>query len=75
MRKISIFRNGRNQAIRLPKDMEFEGVTELEISREGNTLVLKPARPDWLSMAEEEKADPDFLIDRENVVSDDGRVS
>ena len=73
MRKISIFKNGRNQAIRLPKDMEFDGVTELEISREGNTLVLKPARPDWLSLADEEKADPDFLIDRENVVSDEGR--
>ena len=75
MRKISIFKNGRNQAIRLPKDMEFEGVSELEISREGNTLVLKPARPDWLSMADEERADPDFLIDREDVVGDEGRGS
>jgi len=55
--------------------MEFEGVTELEISREGNTLVLKPARPDWLSMADEETADPDFLIDREDVVGDEGRGS
>ena len=75
MRKISIFKNGRNQAIRLPKDMEFEGVTELEISREGNTLVLKPARPDWLSMADEERADPDFLIDREDVVGVEGHGS
>lgn len=74
MRKISIFKNGRNQAIRLPKDMEFEGVSELEISRVGNTLVLKPARPDWLSMAEHEGADDDFVIDRENIVSDEGRV-
>ncbi len=60
MRKISIFKNARNQAIRLPKDMEFEGVTELEIRREGNTLVLKPARPDWLSLAELEQAGDDF---------------
>ena len=70
MRKISIFKNGRNQAIRLPKDMEFEGVTELEISRKGNTLVLRPARPDWLSMADEQTVDPDFLIEREDVVGD-----
>ncbi len=74
MRKISIFKNGSNQAIRLPKDMEFEGVSELEISRVGNTLVLKPARPDWLSLAELEQADSDFLKDRENIVSDEGRV-
>lgn len=40
--------------------MEFEGVTELEIRREGNTLVLKPARPDWLSLAELEQAGDDF---------------
>ena len=30
-RKVSIFRNNRNQAIRLPKDFEFSGVTELTI--------------------------------------------
>ncbi|MFP3560845.1 AbrB/MazE/SpoVT family DNA-binding domain-containing protein, partial [Paraburkholderia sp. SIMBA_049] len=39
MRTVSIFKNARNQAIRIPKDMEFEGVTELEIRREGDTLL------------------------------------
>lgn len=46
MRTVSIFRNGKNQAVRLPKDMEFEGITELEIIREGDAVILRPARPD-----------------------------
>jgi len=29
MRTVSIFKNGKNQAIRLPKDMEFNGLSEL----------------------------------------------
>ncbi len=45
-RTVSIFRNNRNQAIRLPRDMEFQGVTELTIERHGDTIVLRPVRPD-----------------------------
>ena len=41
MRTVSIFRNNRNQAIRLPKDLEFPGVTELSIEREGDAIVLR----------------------------------
>jgi len=47
VRKISIFRNGRNQAIRIPKDMELpEG--EAFITREGDRLIIEPARPSAL---------------------------
>ncbi|HGG60008.1 MAG TPA: AbrB/MazE/SpoVT family DNA-binding domain-containing protein [Gammaproteobacteria bacterium] len=75
MKTVSIFNNGNNRAIRLPKDMEFPGVNELEITQIGNSVVLRPVRPDWSSFAECEKADPDFLEDREDVVSDEGRVN
>ncbi|AXK65471.1 MULTISPECIES: type II toxin-antitoxin system VapB family antitoxin [Burkholderia] len=68
MRTVSIFKNARNQAIRIPKDMEFEGVTELEIRREGDTLLLRPVRPTWLSFASEPLADSDFLVERPAVV-------
>lgn len=44
MRTVSLFKNGRNQAVRLPKEFEFEGVSEVEISREGDALILRPAR-------------------------------
>jgi len=73
MRTVSIFTNGNNQAVRIPKDMEFSDIGELEIIREGDTLILRPVRPDWLSFSEIETADDDFLIERPDVVADEGR--
>lgn len=73
MRTVSLFKNGRNQAVRLPKEFEFEGVSELEISREGDALVLRPARKSWTSFAIVDKADADFLLERPEVI-EDGRV-
>jgi antitoxin VapB len=72
MRTVAIFNNSHNQAIRIPKDMEFAGVSELEIRREGDTLILRPVRPSWLSLADEAAADPDFLLERVDVI-DAGR--
>lgn len=72
MRTVSIFNNGKNQAVRLPKDMEFS-VRELEITKQGNTVLLRPVRPSWLSLAKGEVADEGFLSDREDVVADEGR--
>ncbi|MFT8211917.1 MAG: type II toxin-antitoxin system VapB family antitoxin [Symbiopectobacterium sp.] len=73
MRIVSVFKNGNNRAIRLPRDMDFEGVNELEILREGDTLILRPVKPNWGSFLQEAKADADFLTERENVVCDEGR--
>lgn len=56
-----VHRNNRNQAFRLPKDFEFQGVTELTIKRQGDTILLRPVRPDWLSLMEEPPAAADFL--------------
>lgn len=53
--------------------MDFEGVSELEIVREGNSIILRPVRPTWGSLVTLEKADPDFMAEREDVVSDEGR--
>ncbi|ECC3553943.1 AbrB/MazE/SpoVT family DNA-binding domain-containing protein [Salmonella enterica subsp. salamae] len=65
MRTVSIFKNGNNRAIRLPRD--------LEIVREGDSVIQRPVQPTWGSFAHLEKADPDFLTEREDVVSDEGR--
>ncbi|EKI8848454.1 AbrB/MazE/SpoVT family DNA-binding domain-containing protein [Salmonella enterica] len=73
MRTVSVFKNGNNRAIRLPRDLDFDGVNELEIFREGDTIILRPARPSWGSFRYEEKANPDFLTEREDIVSDEGR--
>lgn len=73
MRTVSIFKNGNNRAIRLPRDLDFDGVSELEIVREGDRIILRPVRPSWGSFASLEKADVGFLEEREDVVSDEGR--
>ena len=70
MRKVSIFRNNRNLAIRLPKEFEFPGVTELAIEKRGDAVVLRPIRPTWTSLADEPLADPDFLRERPELVEE-----
>ncbi|PVZ87056.1 AbrB/MazE/SpoVT family DNA-binding domain-containing protein [Serratia sp. S1B] len=74
MRTVSVFRNGNNRAIRLPRDLDFEGVNELEIIREGDAIILRPVRPTWSSLLQEDTADSDFMAEREDIVSDEGRV-
>jgi len=71
MRTVSIFTNNRNQAIRLPRDMEFEGVSELEIIREGDTIMLRPVRPSWGSLRRVPAADADFLTERPMVIDEE----
>ena len=43
----SLFRNGRNQAVRIPREFELEG-TEVLIRKEGDRLILTPVRPNRL---------------------------
>jgi len=40
MRTVSILKNGKNQAVRLPKDFEFDGASELEIHKQGDVITL-----------------------------------
>ena len=40
-RHIRLFRNGRNQALRIPREWELEG-DEATIHREGDRLVIEP---------------------------------
>ena len=56
-----------------PRDLDFDGVSQLEIVREGDSIILRPVRPTWGSFFELEKADPDFMAEREDVVTDEGR--
>lgn len=41
-RAVKLFRNGANQAVRIPKEFELPGVDAL-IHREGNKLIIEPA--------------------------------
>lgn len=46
-RHASLFRNGRNQAVRIPREFELEG-TEVLIRKEGDRLILTPLRKNRL---------------------------
>ena len=39
-----LFLNGRSQAVRLPKAFRFDGLTEVYIQRDGDRIILSPAR-------------------------------
>lgn len=39
----ALFRNGRNQAVRIPRELEMEG-SEVLIRKEGDSLILTPIR-------------------------------
>ncbi len=42
-RHVKLFRNGRNRAIRIPKEFELEG-DEAVIRKEGNRLIVEPIK-------------------------------
>ncbi len=43
-RAVKLFRNGANQALRIPKEFELPGVDAL-IHREGDKLIIEPVKP------------------------------
>lgn len=46
-RRVSLFRNGPNQAVSIPRDFELEG-TEVLMRKEGDQLILTPVRKNRL---------------------------
>ncbi len=46
-RRVKLFKNGRNQAVRIPREFELPG-DEAIMRREGNRLVIEPAAPQSL---------------------------
>lgn len=43
MATAKLFRNGRSQAVRLPREFRFEG-TEVSVRREGDAVILEPMK-------------------------------
>ena len=69
MHTAKIFKNGRSQAVRIPKDFAFEGVTELTVRKVGQKLILEPIRKSWLSFNDDtHPVGDDFMADRPDVV-------
>lgn len=67
--KAKLFQNGRSQAVRIPKAFQFKGIGEVVIRKEGDTLVLAPARKTWRSYAAEASdIDDDFMAARPDLL-------
>lgn len=62
-----VFKSGNSQAVRLPKDFRFT-VEEVEVSREGDAVILRPKRSatgPWASLraAIARGFSPDFMAE------------
>ncbi len=60
-RRVSLFRNGRNQAVRIPRDLELPGDVAI-LRKEGDQLILKPIAATGLTalLASWEPIEEDF---------------
>lgn len=43
-RHVRVFKNGRNRAVRIPREFEFPGDDAI-MRKEGNRLIIEPAPP------------------------------
>jgi antitoxin VapB len=48
-RHVRLFRNGRNQAVRIPREFELPGDEAILRKDEAGNLILEPVRPRTLS--------------------------
>jgi antitoxin VapB len=66
-RTAKIFKNNRSQAVRLPKDFQFE-TSEVFIRREGDDVILSPRPQDWNAyLANGPVASDEFMEDVEDL--------
>jgi antitoxin VapB len=66
-RKAKIFMNNRSQAVRLPKEFQFD-VGEVFIRKEGNDVILSSRPLDWRTyFAEAPVASETFMADVEDI--------
>jgi antitoxin VapB len=66
-RTARLFRNGRNQVLRLPKELEIGDTDEVLIYRVGSRLVIEPKRPSWSAFLDAPPTDGDFLSKRPEI--------
>jgi antitoxin VapB len=60
-----IFKNGKSQAIRLPKEYRFQG-SKVYIKQVGNAVVLLPEQDSWQTLIESlAQFSDDFMLERQ----------
>lgn len=66
MQVAKLFKNGRSQAVRLPKEFRLPG-TEVAISHLGNAIVLQPLAKSWMDVYHCMSLLTDFMENREDL--------
>jgi antitoxin VapB len=75
MKTAKVFQSGNSQAVRIPKEFHLEG-GEVEIRRQGGSLILRPRKESWAALIESLKMfTDDFMEDgrRQPPTQDRGR--
>lgn len=71
MKTAKLFRNGRSQAVRLPKEYRFTG-EDVYIKKVGEMVILIPYHAPWNTLIESLKLfSPDFMETREQPPTQD----
>ncbi|SHJ92811.1 antitoxin VapB [Desulfatibacillum alkenivorans DSM 16219] len=71
MSTAKLFKNGNSQAVRLPKEFQFEG-EEVLIKKVGRNVVLSPRGDPWSSLVQSlDLFTEDFMEDRKQPGQDD----
>jgi antitoxin VapB len=66
-KRASIFRNGANQAVRLPQELRFPAeVKEVRICKQGDGLFISPIKPNWSSFFAMQVDVPDDFLENRN---------
>jgi len=70
MHTAKLFKHGRYQAVRLPKDFRLSG-NKVAISHMGDAIVLQPIRYSWLDVYHAMSELPDFMDEIEDLPSEE----
>jgi antitoxin VapB len=61
MKTTKVFKSGNSQAVRIPKEFHLEG-EEVEIRRQGGSLILRPRKESWAALIDSlKKFSDDFM--------------
>ena len=74
MNTAKLFKNGKSQAVRLPKQFKFQG-SEVYIKRIGRNVILIPKNDPWESLISSlDDFSDDFMVKREQPLFDERKV-
>ncbi|MGB7218792.1 MAG: type II toxin-antitoxin system VapB family antitoxin [Vicinamibacterales bacterium] len=73
MKTGKVFKSGNSQAVRIPKEFQLDG-GEVEIRRQGSSLVLRPRKRSWMPLINSlKKFTDDFMEQRRSQPPAQGR--